>query len=123
MCQHYLVEHGLLFLCENLEDIALDNKSEGTVMGKMPILIVYDDDKEAFWTLAVDQKGPTESCVKWSVDRLEDSGNIGKSIRVKSSHFAVPFLQPELERRYRSTLPSGGRTGKWNGPSGAFMVS
>ena len=45
--------------------------------GKAPVLVVYDDDKEASWTLAVGDKGPTESCVRWSGDRLEDSGYIG----------------------------------------------
>ena len=52
--------------------------------GELPVLVEYDDCKEAFWTLLVSQKGPTESVVKWSVDRLEGSGYIGESITVKS---------------------------------------
>ena len=52
--------------------------------GKLPVLVVYDDCKEAFWTLLVSQKGPAESIVEWSIDRLEDSGYIGESITVNS---------------------------------------
>ena len=72
------------FMGDHLEEDALDDNSEEKQEGKAPVLDVYDDDKEAFWTLAVDHKGPIETCVKWSVDRLEDSGSIGKSITVKS---------------------------------------
>ena len=46
------------FLGENGED---DDSGER----KMPILIAYDDLKNAFWSVKVHQKGPVESVVKW----------------------------------------------------------
>ena len=29
-----------------------------------PSLVMYDDDKESFWAIGVDKKGPTEPMVK-----------------------------------------------------------
>ena len=72
------------FMGDNLKDDILDDECDEKRKGKLPVLVVYDDCKEAFWTLLVSQKGPTESIVKWSVDRLEDSGYIGESITIKS---------------------------------------
>ena len=68
----------------NLEDDLLYDESDENKKGKLPVLVVYDDCREAFWTLLVSQKGPTESVVKWGVDRLEDFGYIGESITVES---------------------------------------
>ena len=97
---------------DNLEDDLLDDESDEKNKGKLPVLVVYDDCKEAFWTLLVSQKGPTESVVKWSFGRLEDSGYIGESIRVKSDQEeSIVALRKarrrELVTRYLLTRLSG----------------
>ena len=77
------MEHGC-FLSDNLEEDALDDETVEKQKGKLPILVVFDDSKEAFWTMPAGQKGPTEGGVKFCVDRLEDSGYVGEAITVKS---------------------------------------
>ena len=72
------------FIGDNLEDDLLDDQSDEKKKGKLPVLVVYDNCKEAFWTLLVSQKGPAGSVVKWSIGRLEDFGYIGESITTKS---------------------------------------
>ena len=72
------------FLGDKLDLDATEEVPEDEQKNMLPMLVVYDDDKEALWTLPAGQKGPTEHGVKWSVGRLEDSGYIGKSITVKS---------------------------------------
>ena len=49
-----------------------------------PILIVYDDDKEAFWALGVSKKGVTEPIVKWCVDVIDQSGYVGQKITLQT---------------------------------------
>ena len=72
------------FLGDKLDDDIVEEESEEKQRGKLPVLVVYDDDKEALWTLPAGQKGANEASVKWGVDRLEDSGYLGKSITIKS---------------------------------------
>ena len=38
------------------------------------LLVVYDDNLDAFWALRVDKKGASKEVVKWCCDKLEDSG-------------------------------------------------
>ena len=66
------------FLGDKPEEDILDDEGEEKRKGKLPILVVYDNEKNAFWSLLSTHKGPTESAVKWAVDRLEDSGYIGQ---------------------------------------------
>ena len=47
---------------------------------KMPILVAYDGVKRSFRTLKVPAKGLTESVVKWSCRKLEDSGYAGSEV-------------------------------------------
>ena len=72
------------FLGDKLDKDATETVTEEEQKSMLPMLVVYDDDKEALWTLPAGQKGPNEQSVKWSIDRLEDSGYIGKAITVKS---------------------------------------
>ena len=72
------------FLGGRADEDIFDDDSEEKRRGKLPILVVYDSCKRAFWTVAVPQKGPVESIVKWCIDRLEDSGYIGEEITIKS---------------------------------------
>ena len=72
------------FLGDNLEGDLLDDESDEKQKGKLPVLVVFDDCKETFWTMPAGQKGPTEGGVKFCVDRLEDSGYIGETIARKS---------------------------------------
>ena len=52
--------------------------------GICPVLIMYDNIKEAFWALAVEEKGVSEIVVNWARDRLDDAGYRGVQITLKS---------------------------------------
>ena len=52
--------------------------------GMQPTLVMYDDDKKAFWALGVSQKGVTESIVKYVVGILDQSGYEGQQISFKT---------------------------------------
>ena len=49
-----------------------------------PTLVIYDDDKMAFWALGVEQKGVTEGIVKYVAGILDQSGYQGQKIAIKS---------------------------------------
>ena len=42
--------------------------------GMRPTLMMYDDDKKAFWALGVSKKGRTVPIFKWCVDVIDQSG-------------------------------------------------
>ena len=46
--------------------------------------IRYDSEKKAFYALGVEQKGVTQSIVKWCVDKMDECGYLGEKITVKS---------------------------------------
>ena len=52
--------------------------------GMQAALIMYDDDKESFWAIGVDEKGATDSMVKYGVGTIEQSGYSGEKISFKS---------------------------------------
>ena len=52
--------------------------------GMQATLVLYDDDKRAFWAVGVAQKGPTEPIVKYIKDVLDQSGYEGEKITFKS---------------------------------------
>ena len=52
--------------------------------GMQATLVLYDDDKRAFWAVGVAQKGPTEPIVKYVKDVLDQSGYEGEKITFKS---------------------------------------
>ena len=49
-----------------------------------PSLVMYDDDKEAFWALGVEHKGPSEPVVKYVKGVLDQSGYEGQKIAFKT---------------------------------------
>ena len=49
-----------------------------------PSLVMFDDDKEAFWAIGVDSKGPTEPIVKYVKGILDQSGYEGQKISFKT---------------------------------------
>ena len=49
-----------------------------------PSLVMYDDDKRAFWAIGVDRKGPSEPIVKYVKDVLDQSGYEGQKITFKT---------------------------------------
>ena len=55
-----------------------EKESENT----FTVLVVYDDNLEAFWALRVDKKGASKEVVKWCFDKLEDSGYAGTRISI-----------------------------------------
>ena len=52
--------------------------------GMQPALILYDDDKDSFGTVAADEKGATDAMVKYCVGTIEQSGYIEEIITFKS---------------------------------------
>ena len=49
-----------------------------------PTLVIYDDDKMAFWAPGVEQKGVTEGIVKYVAGILDQSGYLGQRLTIKS---------------------------------------
>ena len=43
-----------------------------------PCLVVYDDDKNAFWAMGIKSKAVTQSIVKYFKDLLDQSGYEGE---------------------------------------------
>ena len=56
--------------------------------GMQPCLICYDDDKDAFWALAVKEKGPSRVVVRWEVGKINDCGYSGEAITMKNDNEA-----------------------------------
>ena len=52
--------------------------------GMQPCLVVYDDDKNAFWAIGIKSKAVTQSIVKYFKDLLDQSGYEGEKITMKS---------------------------------------
>ena len=51
--------------------------------GMQPSLVVLDDNKRLIWALGVEQKGVTESVVKYVAGILDQSGYQGKKLAFK----------------------------------------
>ena len=49
-----------------------------------PSLVMFDDDKESFWAIGVETKGPSEPVVKYVRGILEQSGYEGQKITFKT---------------------------------------
>ena len=49
-----------------------------------PSLVMFDDDKEAFWAIGVESKGPSEPVVKYVKGILDQSGYEGQKIAFKT---------------------------------------
>ena len=48
-----------------------------TEEGMQASLVMYDDSKDSFWAVGVDEKGATESMIKYGVGIIEQSGYNG----------------------------------------------
>ena len=49
-----------------------------------PSLVMFDDDKESFWAIGVETKGPSEAVVKYVKGILDQSGYEGQKISFKT---------------------------------------
>ena len=59
----------------------LDEKS---LSGASPVLVGYDHRSKGVWAMVVDHKGPTDSAVKWVKRKIDESGNAGTKIVIRS---------------------------------------
>ena len=57
---------------------------EEKVEDMQPSLVMYDDDKEAFWAIGVENKGASEPVVKYVKGILDQSGYEGQKITFKT---------------------------------------
>ena len=84
-----------------------------------PTLVVYDDDKMAFWALGVEQKGVTEGIVRYLAGILDQSGYQGQKITVKSDQepSILALKKAVAAERVGETVPieSPVRSSKSNG--------
>ena len=87
--------------------------------GSMPVLVAYDELKEAMWALQVDKKGAESEVVKWCCDTLEDSGDAGSSVSIKTDQepAIVNLRRAIAANRVGDTVPlnSPVRSSKSNG--------
>ena len=52
--------------------------------GMIPTLVEFDEHTGAIWAMPVTAKGPTAEAVKWSLDKMEDSGYRSQKLTLKS---------------------------------------
>ena len=48
--------------------------------GMQPTFVLYDDDKDSGWAVAVDERGATDAMGKYGVGTIEQSGYIGEKL-------------------------------------------
>ena len=58
--------------------------SEENMPGMCPVVVGYDHKSRGIWALAVDGKGATESAVKWVDKKVNESGNRGTKVVIRS---------------------------------------
>ena len=84
-----------------------------------PTLGIFDDDKESFWVLGVEQKGATEGIVKYVAGILDQSGYQGQKLTTKCDQLpSILALQNAVAaERVGETVPieSPLRASKSNG--------
>ena len=51
--------------------VTIRSTAEEADESMQPTLVIYDDDKKAFWALGVEQKGVAEGIVKYVVSILD----------------------------------------------------
>ena len=87
--------------------------------GMQASLVMYDDDKESFWAIGVNEKGATETMVKYGVGTIELSGYNGEKISFKSDQepSIVALKSAIAATRVGETVPleSPERASKSNG--------
>ena len=69
--------------------------------GMQPTLVMYDDDKQSFWAIGVNQKGVTESIVKYCVATMDQSGHQGEKLTFKTDQepSTIALKRAESARR------------------------
>ena len=60
------------------------NMEEKDKVGACPVLMGSDHRSKAIWAMVVNEKGPTESAVKWLVSKLDQAGCRGTKVVLKS---------------------------------------
>ena len=84
-----------------------------------PTLVIFDDDKQSFWALGVEQKGVTESVVKYVAGILDQSGYRGQKITFKTDQepSIIALKRAIAAERVGETVPieSPVRASKSNG--------
>ena len=84
-----------------------------------PTLVIFDDDKQAFWALGVEQKGVTEGIVKYIAGIWDQSGYQGQKISIKSDQepSILALKKAVAAERVGETVPieSPARASKSNG--------
>ena len=87
--------------------------------GMQPTLVIYDNDTKAMWALAVEQKCVTEGIVKYIVRVLDQSGNQGQKLTLKSDQepSILALKKAVAAKRIGETVPfeSPARASKSNG--------
>ena len=66
--------------------------AEEAEVDMQPTLVVYDDDKDSFWALGVEQKAVTEGIVKYVAGILGQSGYQGEKLTTKSDQEPSIFV-------------------------------
>ena len=52
--------------------------------GMVPTLVEFDEHTGAIWAMLVEKKGATNATVKWSVDKMNESGYESQNMNIKS---------------------------------------
>ena len=60
------------------------NLDEAEMTGACPVLVGYNHRSRGVWATAVCQKGAVESSVKWLTDKIDQSGNRGTKVVIRS---------------------------------------
>ena len=69
---------------------------EDTDERMQPCLVEYGGDKECFWAVCADAKGPTDAMVKRTTEKLNDPGDRGEKITMKPGQEESVVLKRRL---------------------------
>ena len=74
-----------------------------------PTLVVFDDDKESFWALGIEQKGVRKGISKYVAGILDQSGYQGKKLTTKSDRepSILALKKSVAAERVRDAVPIG----------------
>ena len=73
----FMTEDGRVGSKEDIGD-------EAKLAGATPVIVGYDHREKGVWALAVEHKGVNEESIKWTNGKINESGNYGTKITLKS---------------------------------------
>lgn len=72
------------FMAEDGQVGRKEELGEDRMKGACPVIVGYDHDSRGIWAMAVDSKGVTESSTKWLDGKINEAGQSGTKVVIRS---------------------------------------